>query len=169
MPIHTISTLKRIRPTTLHQRLLAQPGHNNGNSSNSTIATATADTSTTSSSIAIIDVRDADHIGGHIRSSRHIPSSTLTLALPTLLDQLSETETVVFHCALSTQRGPAAALAYLRAKDEKEEEEAAKRKRRINEESEKVDEKANINQLQGQRRKQEVLLLEGGFTRWQQL
>lgn len=168
MSLHTISTLKRIRPTALHQRLLAQSGHINNNNDN-TIINANADASAPSTSIAIIDVRDADHIGGHILSSRHIPSSTFTLALPTLLDQLRETDTVVFHCALSTQRGPAAALAYLRARDEKEEEDEARRRRAITEKTGKAAEKADITRIQGQKREQEVLLLEGGFTQWQQL
>ena len=167
MPIHTISTLKRIKPTNLHQRLLTQLGHSNSGDNNA--AATTAAIGTTSPLLAIIDVRDADHVGGHIRSSRHIPSSTFTLALPTLLEQLRETEMVVFHCALSTQRGPAAALAYLRAKDEKEEEEEAKRRRRMKEEGGKGDEKVTSDQIQSQKQEQEILLLEGGFTQWQQL
>lgn len=158
MNIHTISTLKRITPASLHQKLLAQLGHNGSNK-----------TATISPTIAIIDVRDADHVGGHIRSSRHIPSSTFTLALPALLEQLCETETVVFHCALSTQRGPAAALAYLRAKGEMEEEDAKKKKRESRERMEDEDEREIVVQKKGRRQGQEVLLLDGGFTQWQQL
>ena len=37
--------------------------------------------------------------------------------LPTLIRQLADKETVVFHCALSQQRGPAAALRYIRERD----------------------------------------------------
>lgn len=37
--------------------------------------------------------------------------------LPTLLRKLEDKETVVFHCALSQQRGPSAALRYLREKE----------------------------------------------------
>ncbi|KAI0132915.1 Rhodanese-like domain-containing protein [Xylariales sp. AK1849] len=65
-------------------------------------------------SIAIVDVRDDDHIGGHINSSLHFPSRTLDATMPTLLRKLEDKETVVFHCALSQQRGPGAALSYMR-------------------------------------------------------
>jgi Cdc25 family phosphatase len=37
--------------------------------------------------------------------------------LPTLVRQLEDKETVVFHCALSQQRGPAAALRYIRERE----------------------------------------------------
>lgn len=55
-----------------------------------------------------------DHIGGHIRSSIHAPSSTLDYKIPELVRKLKDKETVVFHCALSQQRGPSAALRYMR-------------------------------------------------------
>ena len=50
-------------------------------------------------------------------------------------------DTVVFHCALSQQRGPSAALRYLR-----------ERERILGEE---------------ECKKQEVYVLEGGFVQWQ--
>lgn len=37
--------------------------------------------------------------------------------MPTLLRRLADKEVVVFHCALSQQRGPGAALQYLREKE----------------------------------------------------
>ena len=37
--------------------------------------------------------------------------------LPTLLRKLADKPVVVFHCALSQQRGPSAALKYLRARE----------------------------------------------------
>jgi rhodanese-related sulfurtransferase len=52
----------------------------------------------------------ADHIGGHIRHSIHAPSHTLDHKIPELVRKLKDKETVVFHCALSQQRGPSAAL-----------------------------------------------------------
>lgn len=55
-----------------------------------------------------------DHIGGHIKTSQHVPSGTLDASLPTLRRTLADKRTVVFHCALSQQRGPSAALRYLR-------------------------------------------------------
>ncbi|KAA6414903.1 MAG: hypothetical protein FRX48_01653 [Lasallia pustulata] len=65
-------------------------------------------------SYAIVDVRDDDHVGGHIRSSTHVPSRTLGQRMPGLVRELWDREVVVFHCALSQQRGPSAAVGYLR-------------------------------------------------------
>ncbi|CAK7214407.1 hypothetical protein SBRCBS47491_002132 [Sporothrix bragantina] len=65
-------------------------------------------------SLAVVDVRDDDYIGGHILGSLHFASGSLDATLPTLLRKLQDSETVVFHCALSQQRGPSAALKYLR-------------------------------------------------------
>ncbi|KAG7287540.1 hypothetical protein NEMBOFW57_007052 [Staphylotrichum longicolle] len=89
----TIGTLERVTAASLSKILLAQN------------AAAAGDPT-----VAIIDVRDDDHIGGHIKGSQNVPSRTLDAMLPTL-------ETVVFHCALSQQRGPAAALRYIRERD----------------------------------------------------
>ena len=55
---------------------------------------------------------------------------------------LRDTEKVVFHCALSQQRGPSAALRYLR-------------------------ERERIYGVE-ESRKQEVCFLEGGFVQWQE-
>lgn len=60
-----------------------------------------------------------DHIGGHIKGSRWVPSHQFEEWLPTLLRQLENTKTVVFHCALSKQRGPSAALRYIREREAK--------------------------------------------------
>lgn len=59
----------------------------------------------------------ADYIGGHIKGSQNVPSRTLDAMLPTLVRQLQDKETVVFHCALSQQRGPGAALRYIRERE----------------------------------------------------
>lgn len=37
--------------------------------------------------------------------------------MPTLVRQLADKKTVVFHCALSQQRGPGAALMYMRERE----------------------------------------------------
>ncbi|KAL1975793.1 hypothetical protein VTN31DRAFT_4185 [Thermomyces dupontii] len=92
--------------------------------------------------VAVIDVRDHDHVGGHIHSSTWIPSSSLDYKLPELVRTLRDKEKVVFHCALSQQRGPSAALRYAR-----------ERERILG-----VDES----------KKQEVYVLEGGFVSWQE-
>ena len=81
-----------------------------------------------------------DHIGGHIHSSTWIPSASLDLYLPELVRTLKDKETVVFHCALSQQRGPAAALRYAR-------------------ERERVASNGSA---------QEIYVLDGGFVQWQQ-
>ncbi|KAL4983470.1 Rhodanese-like domain-containing protein [Aspergillus falconensis] len=96
----------------------------------------------TPSKLAIIDVRDSDHVGGHIISSTWVPSSTLDVRMPELVRTLKDKEKVVFHCALSQQRGPSAALRYAR-----------ERERMLGSE---------------ESHKQEVLVLEGGFVQWQE-
>lgn len=118
----TIGTLQRLSASSLSQILLTAQE-----------AAAAGDPT-----IAIIDVRDdgnhphslhnlpciervltspTDYIGGHIKGSQNIPSRTLDAMLPTLVRQLEGKETVVFHCALSQQRGPTAALRYIRERD----------------------------------------------------
>ncbi|CAI7630453.1 Rhodanese-like domain-containing protein [Penicillium manginii] len=100
-------------------------------------------TSTTESDkLAIIDVRDSDHIGGHIKSSIWVPTSSLDVRLPELLRTLKDKEMVIFHCALSQQRGPSSALRYAR-----------ERERILGPE---------------EYQKQEVFVLEGGFVQWQE-
>lgn len=95
---------------------------------------------------AIIDVRDDDHVGGHIRTSTHVPSRGLEKQLPALVRALRDREVVVFHCALSQQRGPAAARRYLG-------------------ERERDGEKVGGEEEGGG---QKVYVLEGGFLRWQE-
>ncbi|QVM09527.1 hypothetical protein D8B26_004185 [Coccidioides posadasii str. Silveira] len=98
--------------------------------------------STSASKVAIIDVRDSDHVGGHILSSTWIPSSSLEAHIPELIRTLKDKEQVVFHCALSQQRGPSAALRY------------ARERARVLGEEEGI--------------KQRVYVLDGGFLRWQE-
>ncbi|KAK3306739.1 uncharacterized protein B0T15DRAFT_528120 [Chaetomium strumarium] len=97
----TIGTLQRLSAASLSKMLLAAQE-----------AAAAGDPS-----IAIIDVRDDDYIGGHIKGSQNVPSRTLDAMLPALVRQLQDKETVVFHCALSQQRGPTAALRYIRERE----------------------------------------------------
>ncbi|KAK9464848.1 Rhodanese-like domain-containing protein [Lipomyces arxii] len=88
----------------------------------------------------VIDVRDDDHIGGHIVKSRNHPSASFTHNLPYLHEELHQVPALIFHCALSQQRGPAAASMYLSYRD------------RIAS-SDKSD--------------QQIYVLTGGFTEWQ--
>ncbi|KAF2242964.1 Rhodanese-like protein [Trematosphaeria pertusa] len=103
--------------------------------------------------IAVIDVRDSDHIGGHIKGSTWVPSSELDYKTPELVRTLKDKEVVVFHCALSQQRGPSAALRYLREKRRLDPQSKTEGKG----EDAKKDEKG-----------QKVVVLTGGFTQWQE-
>ncbi|PVF94643.1 Rhodanese-like protein [Serendipita vermifera] len=69
--------------------------------------------------LAVVDVRDDDYEGGHIRGCIHSPSATfLDGGVDRLREQLKETPMVVFHCALSQVRGPKAARIYAETVDE---------------------------------------------------
>ncbi|PWO01443.1 Rhodanese-like protein [Tilletiopsis washingtonensis] len=65
---------------------------------------------------AIVDVRDADFAGGHIVGARNVPSEEFHERVEGLVQSLAQQPTVVFHCSLSQQRGPAAARAYVAAR-----------------------------------------------------
>ncbi|KAI0379277.1 Rhodanese-like protein [Hypomontagnella monticulosa] len=137
MSMVTISNLQRITAPKLAEMLLAssnQPSRD--------------------PSIAIVDVRDDDHIGGHIKSSLHFPSRSLDATMPTLLRKLADKEVVVFHCALSQQRGPGAALRYLREKEATLGAATAAKK-------------AAEEQEEG--KKQQVYVLDRGFVGWQEV
>lgn len=92
--------------------------------------------------LAVIDVRDSDYIGGHIRGCQNVPTATHDYRIPELVRTLKDKDTVVFHCALSQQRGPSSALKYLRERE----------------------------RLQGKdaEGKQKVYVLDGGFSKWQE-
>ena len=129
-PSYTISNIRRITNSELSQRILNTPITPNG-------------------PLAIVDVRDSDYIGGHIRGCVNVPSPSLDWKMPELVRQLKDKETVVFHCALSQQRGPSASLSYLRERD---------RLFPPNKETGKEE----------QEQKQQVYVLEGGFVKWQE-
>ncbi|OHF00439.1 hypothetical protein CORC01_04189 [Colletotrichum orchidophilum] len=95
----TVGTLQRITAGKLSTILLAEQAAGN-------------------SSVAVVDVRDDDYIGGHIKGCINMPSRSLDATMPTLIRRLEGKKTVVFHCALSQQRGPSAALRYLRERDQ---------------------------------------------------
>lgn len=122
MSTPTVASLSYITRETLSAKILSQP-------------------LSSSSPIAVVDVRDSDHVGGHIAGSIHAPTPALDWKLPELVRQLRDKETVVFHCALSQVRGPSAALAYMR-----------ERNRLVGKEAE----------------GQKVLVLDGGFVKWQE-
>lgn len=103
------------------------------------------------SKIAIIDVRGDDHVGGHIHNSTHVPSTSLDYRIPQLVRTLADKQTVVFHCALSQERGPRAARRYM------DEQRIDRTKRR--EAADEVQEKVTD---------QQVYVLDGGFVKWQE-
>ncbi|KAI4098337.1 MAG: hypothetical protein LQ339_006488 [Xanthoria mediterranea] len=139
---------------------------------------------TASANIAVIDVRDSDHAGGHIRSSIHVPSSTLDHRLPELVRTLRGKEKVVFHCALSQQRGPGAALRYMGERERMlggAEAEKVKVDKKVAEEGlsgkdvkSAVGDKGKVEKVDGTQgeeeegRQQEVWVLDGGFVKWQE-
>ena len=89
----------------------------------------------------------SDYIGGHIKGSIHKPINKLDALLPSLVREYKDKEVVVFHCSLSQRRGPNAAERYLRERDA-------------------------ILKAQGQEvpaASQRVVVLDGGFSGWQQL
>lgn len=152
--IITLSSLTQMHPTTLAPLILdpeARP------------------------KLAVIDVRDSDHIGGNINGSTWIPIHQLDARMPELLRTLKDKEKVVFHCMLSQQRGPKAALMYARAKqraDEKALADAAKaakaaaqeeNSQKPNDDDDDVSKKGD----QGKLPTQQVCVLEGGFDWWQ--
>ncbi|KAI9774588.1 MAG: hypothetical protein M1840_002837 [Geoglossum simile] len=129
----TIASVPRITSTELSTLLLRQQQQQQQQQ-----------TPTPPQSLSIIDVRTTDHIGGHIITSTHVPATSLDHRIPALVRDLKDKKTVVFHCALSHQRGPGAAVQYLR-----------ERRRVLGEEKEGEEE-------------QKVLVLDGGFVQWQE-
>ncbi|KAH6605354.1 hypothetical protein Trco_007061 [Trichoderma cornu-damae] len=126
MATYTVASIKRLSAKTLADKILAEREQ-------------------AEPSFAVIDVRDVDYIGGHIKGSTNIPCNQLDALMPTLARKLKGKKTVVFHCALSQQRGPLAALKYLRERD-------------------------GLLAALGEEPpvEQEVYLLERGFTGWQE-
>lgn len=104
--------------------------------------------------LAVIDVRDSDYIGGHIVGGTNAPTHTHDYRIPELVRTLQDKETVVFHCALSQQRGPSSALRYLR-----------ERERLL---GGKVEEKDGGVGEAPAVKVQTVYVLEGGFVKWQE-
>lgn len=139
-PLITISSLRFIKPADLANSL-RQPE--------------------TASKVAVIDVRDNDHLGGHVRGSQWVPINHLDARIPELLRVNKDKDRVVFHCMLSQQRGPKAALTYARAKAY----EVEKQKVVKHQETD-TDESKEIEQGSGKIGGQEVCVLEGGFDNW---
>jgi len=89
----------------------------------------------------VVDVRDDDYIGGNIKHAINSPFESFEEQVQDLVDQTKQISTVIFHCALSQQRGPKAARMYA--------------------------EKRNALEEQGKDKSHEVFVLRGGFTEFQ--
>ncbi|QSZ31897.1 hypothetical protein DSL72_001466 [Monilinia vaccinii-corymbosi] len=158
----TIGTLPRLSPKALSDILLS---HN---------TPSNLDATSPPLNLAIIDVRDDDHVGGHIKHSTHIPSSTLDHKIPELVRKLKEKDTVVFHCALSQQRGPSAALRYIRERERilgaGVVGEALRKNRGENLEK-KADDDGEWEDIgEGpEKKEQKVYVLDRGFVGWQEI
>ena len=168
MATATVATLKRMSPEQLSSLLLSPDA----------------------SKVAVIDVRDHDHVGGHIKSSTHIPSSSLDYRIPSVVRTMAGKEIVVFHCALSQQRGPAAALRYMREKEKKtnppgigikngsvqtvstprskEQEVHNKREKALDVPENEAEDGSVITASSPETKKQEIYVLDRGFVGWQE-
>jgi rhodanese-related sulfurtransferase len=123
-----------------------------------------------SSSLAVIDVRDSDYIGGHILNGINAPTHTHDYRMPELVRTLKDKEIVVFHCALSQQRGPSSALRYLREKERLQSldsKNSAKAATGANAENVKAEPTTDGEGVV--KNGQTVYVLEGGFVKWQEL
>ncbi|SPO31822.1 related to YCH1 - phosphatase [Ustilago trichophora] len=97
--------------------------------------------------VAIVDVRDDDFEGGNIVSATNHPSSKFADEVQDLIyGPLKDYKQVIFHCHLSQQRGPKAAGQYAQARQ------AALETGKLKDE---------------EQPKQEVLVLRGGFSEFQ--
>ncbi|WPK22855.1 hypothetical protein PUMCH_000074 [Australozyma saopauloensis] len=127
MKVYALSDLRFISPSTLRSWLARKSDPNHGR-------------------LAIVDVRDSDYFGGHIKGCYHYPAGNFHETLPELRQKLvdDKVQDVVFHCALSQVRGPKSALRFLRSIEEL----GAEEKKKFD----------GMN----------VCVLKGGFTSWQQ-
>ena len=123
-----------------------------------------------SSSLAVIDVRDSDYIGGHIVNGINAPTHTHDYRMPELVRTLKDKEIVVFHCALSQQRGPSSALRYLREKERLQSlSTKATDNARVDASAEGVKADATADGEGVVKNGQTVYVLEGGFVKWQEV
>uniref|UniRef100_K3WPS9 protein-tyrosine-phosphatase n=1 Tax=Globisporangium ultimum (strain ATCC 200006 / CBS 805.95 / DAOM BR144) TaxID=431595 RepID=K3WPS9_GLOUD len=63
----------------------------------------------------IIDVRDTDFVGGHIRSAVNLPEENFIEDddVDALVEKYKDEDTIVFHCMMSQIRGPSCARRFL--------------------------------------------------------
>ncbi|KAK6465856.1 Rhodanese-like domain-containing protein [Scheffersomyces coipomensis] len=126
--IHTISDLTFLKPRTLYSWFKGGSPTGNGK-------------------FAVVDVRDSDFYGGHIKGCYHYPAGNFMYALPDLQEKLftNQIDDVVFHCALSQVRGPSSTIRFINSLNDIKDPERQKYF-------------SNLN----------VWVLRGGFTKWQE-
>ncbi|QSL67191.1 hypothetical protein MERGE_001581 [Pneumocystis wakefieldiae] len=95
--------------------------------------------------IIIVDVRDDDFIGGHIKGALHIPSYELSSHILNLIEETKDAKEIIFYCSFSQQRGPSGARLFL------------KERQKIH----------NIKEIQEKHIFPKVYVLRGGFVEWQ--
>lgn len=151
--LYSYSQPKTPQPTTMSTLTIADLGHISREDLSAQLSSGSMP-----ASLAIIDVRDSDHIGGHIKGSTHVPSSQLDYRIPELVRTLKDKNVVVFHCALSQQRGPSAALRYMRERS------------RLLDLGEKVmgESTGDVAREKEKDQRQKVVVLDGGFVQWQE-
>jgi len=96
----------------------------------------------------------------------NIPSRSLEAMLPTLIRKCEDKTTVIFHCALSQQRGPSAALRYIR--------EAGRSRQRAKVGGSSADTTDGASDAAKvadklESREQKVYVLDRGFVGWQEV
>ena len=127
--IYSLSDLKFIKPKTL------KSWFTNGSSPHG--------------KFCVVDVRDSDFVGGHIKDCYHYPAANFHYTLNELYQKIyqNKIQDIVFHCALSQVRGPSSTLKFLRGIDDITDS--------------KVKKYLNGDNIQ-------VYVLHGGFTKWQE-
>lgn len=124
MKTYSLSDLRFIAPSTLREWFKKEPS---------------------ARKFAVVDVRDSDYIGGHIKGCLHYSAGNFNETLPELRQKIKDSHVhdLVFHCALSQVRGPKSALRFLRSIET------------LGDEEKKAFDGIN------------VWVMEGGFTKWQ--
>jgi Cdc25 family phosphatase len=98
--------------------------------------------------------------------------------LPDLVRQLEDKETVVFHCALSQQRGPSAALRYIQERDrvlaakkaaEQASAAAAAGAEDKGDTAAAAAADADAGEEKAEKKQQQVFVLDRGFVGWQEM
>jgi len=88
------------------------------------------------------------------------------MTLDNLVSRFREKKAVIFHCSLSQQRGPSAAMQYTRARKEY----VAKERKAAAEQAAPAPAPAPPQDAEKKEQDtQEIYVLEGGFNKWQEL